>query len=707
MFRYEWYKIWHNRRILLLFLALFVLNILYFRYYAETTEIPAQAYRKLSAELRRFSDVEAMERLSGMKEEVSSVMFGGVSTGKNEYPKFCDNLFRERELYALKEAEYSDAFTYPVFVEKAANAASEYRVILEMLGGSKKKLADVEHKSSQYASLRTLTLHNTHTRGIAEAVSLPSLLLFELFLAIFLVSFMFAKEKEQGLLRLYASMKAGRGRLFLTRVAAVSLSCFVMNLVLFLSTVCMGIALYGMPGGSFLTQPLQALAGYKQAVLRVNIGGFLLLVYLWSCLVSLAIVMVTAAVCAVVSSAMKVYVALFGFVGIEGILFLNIDELSYLSIWKRVNIVSFANPGYTIARYRNEFLFGKPIGYPLMAFGLLALVASLFGLMGFVFSEKGLGVSPVRGRGIRLFRRRSYSGERPAAGTHTSLVVHECAKFFRFEKIGYVILIPACMVLLMTKPYERYYTSVEEMFYQSYLYRLIQTEPEQYAETVSAFEEELAEEYLVVSDQSSLSQKESALGKVKQYALYLEGKEGARAVDSRGYERLYNNAKQNIILGVVAILAAILCGAAMMAAEYRTGMAGQLAISPERGRIYLTKALILLATISIFFVMIYGRYLYQILKGYGTAGITFQANSMMDFQHYSGQITIAGGIALLLLKRFVGMLFCAGIATVVTSRAKSFLVSAIICIAIMPVPLLLCLTGSDALRYVLLNWFFL
>ena len=704
MFRHEWFKIWHNRKLLAFLFALLTLNCLFFWYHAEKKEIPAHAYKALSTDLRDMGDAEAADKLSEWKSELTDILFSGAAgTARGDYPKYCENLWQERELYTLKQGEYEDILGYPAYVKKAAGAAAEYRVILSMLGGSEKKLLDVEKTGKEYERLTGLTIHQTDTKGISSALSLPSILFLEMLSAVLLVSVLFTKEKEQGLLRLYSSMREGRGRMFLTRMGAAGLGIACCNLLFFLTTLLMGCILYGMPRGTFLSEPLQSLTGYKSAVLPISIGTFLLLAYVWSCAVSFTVALLTATVSSLVSSAMKVYVILFTFVGIEGILYLKIDDLSYLSGFKRINLVSFADPGYCIARYRNEFLFGKPVGYPVMALGILVVATTVFGFLGWFLSERGYGVIAKR-RNRRLFRKGI--SEEYSFGKHTGLVRHESVKFFRYEKIGYVLVLLLVLLLFMTKPYEKQYTSIEEMFYQSYLYRLMQAEPEQYGNTVTQFSEELDLERMTSSAGNSLHYKEEALGKIQTYVEYLETKEGARAVDSRGYEKLYKDRKQNVILGVCAVLAAILCGISAAAVEYRSGMADLIRISKERRKVLLSKGGILLGTVTVFFGMIYGRYLYQVLKGYGTAGIGERAYSLMDWAKYPAGVTVAGAIVFLYLKRYFGMLLVTAVAVLLTTRLKSFLLTAIVCLVVLAVPLLLCLTEVGAVEWLSLNWFF-
>ncbi len=196
MFRHEWYKIWHNRKLIGFLFALLALNALYFWYHAERKSVPAHAYKELSADLKGLSDTEASDRLAVMKTETSAFYFTeGEMAASPKDPKYCDNLFTERELYTLKIAEYDDVLGYPAFVKKAAGAATEYKVILKMLGGSEKKLKDVEKTSREYEALLNLTIRQTHTKGIAEALSLPSVIFFEILMAVLLVSMVVTKEK--------------------------------------------------------------------------------------------------------------------------------------------------------------------------------------------------------------------------------------------------------------------------------------------------------------------------------------------------------------------------------------------------------------------------------------------------------------------------------------------------------------------------------
>ena len=710
MFRHEWFKIRHNRKLLLFFLLLLSLNGVYFWYRAEQADIPAHAYKNLTAELKGKSPEEGLDYVSGKWHTVRTALFGDDSEEAEYYgpdlsvkPEYCDSLWEENSLYSRVYSECSDVVGYPDYLRKVIESESVYKRMTSLFGGDEEILADIEKTSRDYERLGGLTISFTGTKGIAEALSLPSVIFLEMLTAILLASILFAKEKEQGLMRLYSSMYHGRGRMFGARVAAVSLGVMVSNLLFFITTLLAGCALYGTPVKSFLSEPLQSLSGYRTSALPVSIGTFLLLSYLWTCLVTILVAILAAVLSILLSSAMKVYLILFSGIGIEGVLYLTIGMRDYRSVFRRINLVSFADSGYSLGEYHNETVFGTPYSYWVVALTVMLVICILLFVTGYALSERGTGLFVRKRTG---FRHKTNAMEERIPGSHGAVLLHEAVKYFRYEKVGAVLLLALLYVLIFTKPYHNYFGTNEQVFYQTYIARLSEVEPEGYEAKVVEFREELAAEERKVSDQRMLKPKQDALENTEAYVSYLLTKPGAKAVDSRGYELLYKDRKKNVMLGVCAILAAILCGTALLSVEYRSGMADLIRISPERGKSVRAKLLLLLVTVIAFFAMIYIRYVWQVIKGYGTDGIALQANSIRDWADVPAGLSIRANLCLLYLKRFAGMALAAIISMFLTKKLKSFLLTAVVALVILVVPLLLCLTEVGAVGWLMLNWFF-
>jgi len=685
-------------------LLLIVLNGVYFWYHAEKGDVPAHAYRKLTGELSGLNEAEAFSEIEEQKKAVRSILYGvpeDTSVFYNQ-AEYCDNLWQEYTLFTFISEEYSDVTAYREYLGKVIRSAEEYKRMTALFGEDKKILADIEKTSRDYQKIDGLTISYTRTRGISEALSLPSSVFLEMLLAVFLASVLFAKEKEQGLLRLYASMSAGRGRMFAVRIGVLSLAVAVSNALFFTSTILTGCFLYGFPTNGFLTMPLQSLAGYKTAAAQFSIGTFLLTAYVWTWMVSVLAILLASFFSMVLKSAMRVYIVLFSIIAVEGYLYLMIDARDYRSVFRRINLISFADSGYSLGQYHNEVLFGAAWTYAYVALALMMLIGTAVFCGGVFLINHGFGATPKKsGR-----RQKAGDNNEQAAGTHTSILVHEAVKFFRFEKIGLLLIVLLLNMLFFTKPYHNYFGSMEQVFYQTYLERLGKVEPEEYERCVEMFREEFATEKKQVSKPEQLRPKETALAWTEDYVAYLRTKDGARAVDSRGYELLYNDRIKNVILAAASILAAILCGTALYAVEYRSGMDILIRTSAERKRVAGYKILLLIGAITACFLMIYGRYIHQVISGYGTEGVGYQANSIRDWEKVSSGITIGLRLTGIYIKRFCGMLLAAYASVLIVRKIKNFLLSAVISVMAMIIPLVLCLIDSGIVSYLALNWFF-
>ena len=75
MFLHEWYKLWHNRKLLGFLIALLLVNALYFWYHSERDIAPAHAYRALTADLRGLGDAEAADAVAQMQQEASAYSY--------------------------------------------------------------------------------------------------------------------------------------------------------------------------------------------------------------------------------------------------------------------------------------------------------------------------------------------------------------------------------------------------------------------------------------------------------------------------------------------------------------------------------------------------------------------------------------------------------------------------------------------------------
>lgn len=705
MFRYEWYKIWRNPKLLAVFALFLIFHCCYFVYCEEKEEIPAHAYRNLSEELTNKSVDDAISYLEQEKQKVDSILFfdDTTDTENRKYPRFCGSLWSERALYDVMLAEYGDIQGYPAYLKKVIGAADEYHVMQVLLGGSAQEYKNVEKTSNDYRKLSGLEVRHTKTKGISTALNYPSLLLLESLFAILIATVLFTREKEQGLFLFYSTMQKGRGRLFLAKLTVIGLSICLYNFIMLLVTLLTGCFLFGFPDADFALQPLQALVGYKASSLPINILSFIVLVYMGSLLISGFVSLLTVFLSVFLPDSIRVYLALFLLMGAEGLLFYIIKDISYLHLVKRMNLVAFANVAELLGRYRNIILFGEPISYWVAALVILLVLAAVMGLYSFFRCEKGIFSqqrrSSIRKRGMHILSK----GER-----HLNIFRHELFKYYRVERVGIIILIMLVYVLAFTKPMHESFSNMVEMHYKAYYMRLEKVSPQEYQKQICVFEDEIAEARRKNVDESAIAEKEEALQMISDYVSYLETKDGSHAVYQKEYELLYNVRARNIAMGVLTLLLTILCSASMGYIEYRTGMGQMIRISyAGRYKVVLLKVFILCMTLVAVFGMVYVRYVYQVLAGYGTDGIISQANSMMNWSSVMPTWSIRDYLVWIYARRFIGMLIAAFVTWAMMRKLKSYILTVFASVFIMVLPLLLCLSKANVIDYLALNYFFL
>ena len=651
-----------------------------------------------------MTDEDAFSFLQDEYSQIQSVIYFSDNPGAAEVtPKYTGNLWTEMSLYSAVIQEYKDVLSYEEYVNSVISAPQKYRVMQSLFGVDGRELHNVEKTAEDYEPLADLSLTHTRTRGISRALALPSIVFLEILLAVLLMSVLFVREKEQDILSLYATMPNGRCRLMWAKIAAVTLGIVIINFLLLETTVLTGCLLYGAPTSSDWTQPLQAMVGYKAAYLPVSIITFLLLVYVGSVLVSVFFAVLTVFLGLLFRSSRMVYIALFLLVGFEGILYLKIDDLSYLANWKRINLVAFSDVAGRLGRYHNLYVFYKPVNDWIVALVLLLTVGLILLTAVAVPVSKGAGLYR-RGRGRRLPLLGRFT---KSAGCHGSIFLHECYKYLRLERIGIVFLLLLVWALFFTKPYRQAFT-VEDMHYRGYLQKLQAISPEDYGKAAAEFREEFEQSRQKSGNSGMLNDREQALANIESYVAYLQPLEGASAVDEKAIQLFYNNRRQNILMGAASLLLVILCATSLYYVEYRTGMNEMIRITAVgRRRVPLWKMLLLLASILLVFVFIYGRYCYRIQQGCNTTGLAERAYSMRNLSDWSEAWSIRGYIILVYLKRFTGLLLGAFVSVLMIRKVKSFIFAVVGSVLVMVLPLLLCFFEAGILDKFLLNWFFL
>ena len=717
IFQMECRKLFQKRKLFAALIVIVIFNGCFFTYRSEHTSssVSAKAYKEITGELMDCSTAESVEVLSEKVSALRSALYDSDSAPLSSYVRFGKNILEEIRIYEAIVTEVDEINEYQRYLSEIRNKACQIKALKDFFGSNEIEIQNAEKTEKDYAALSGINPEWTRSRGIREALVLPSVVFLQILFGIFFAATLFSREKEQDVLKLYVSMDCGRGKMFLARMGAVAAAIAISNILFFCSTLIIGCFLYGMPKSGFLGMPMQALYGYKSSALPISIGTFLFLVYLWSCLVSLLFAALTAMLTFLLPSVTVVYGVLAVLVGAEGILYLKISANSYLSEFKRFNLIAFSDGAHCIGTYRNEFAFRMLPAYRNVALVAVVVLTLLCMGVSVFLAERGIGYS-ISGRAFLRRKKRIETAEvlgsmQPKGRTSrpsVKLFCHEAFKFLVADRVAFFLFLVAGLLVIFSKPYVRGYMSTEERFYVVYLMRLQETDPSEYKSLSEECERDLTEEAEKYGTSESFYSKAKAFERIHEYVIYLETKPGAVATDSKGYELLYKERRQNVFLGTGALLLVIMCSILMYFREFRSGMNDLIRVSYSGwDRVNRCKLTLLFLTVLFLFACIYGRHIYLVLKGFGTPNIECQANSLMDWAKTSAFVSIGGKLILIYLKRFLGMLIASGIAILLVCRVRSFILSSVICLMVLVVPLLLCLTDVGAVERIALNWFFI
>ena len=148
----------------------------------------------------------------------------------------------------------------------------------------------------------------------------------------------------------------------------------------------------------------------------------------------------------------------------------------------------------------------------------------------------------------------------------------------------------------------------------------------------------------------------------------------------------------------------ILTVAGIYSREYETGMM-RLLRTTSRGREELrsTKVLIGVGIVTVIYGIIYGSEFYRILSAFGTNGWSCSVASMSHMPMYLSGLAVGDYLALISVMRYLGFFLVMAAVYLISSRAKSFIMTVVYSISIFALPLVLYLSGVKVFKYVLLD----
>ena len=262
--------------------------------------------------------------------------------------------------------------SYPAFLQNISDNASDLDAISILQGQNSFSMRNIEKTAQDYAALSGEVSFGENRGVVVFSNYITSD--FILIVAIIYVVTLFTEEKRKGLHYLICSTKNGRFQLALWRVVIVSAVSVIVSLTLTLTSVATASVVYGDMG---LLRSIQSVPEFMKCSLPITIFDYILfsafLKALAAAIIGLIFWLFSAlfeSVAAAVGSAL--------ILGTQYLLYALIIPTDALNGFKYCNVFALLNNDVLYKNYCNLNVFGRPVGF--------ALMATVFGIAMFVLA---------------------------------------------------------------------------------------------------------------------------------------------------------------------------------------------------------------------------------------------------------------------------------------------------------------------------------
>lgn len=699
LIKYEFNKLIHKK--VIFFLLFFLLGLNIFLFLQDQKEVVFHNTTEYRSLLTKYSGMEPKQALSELKEIqndysiLSRILYNrsiGVTEAvtQNDIQILLDDYpvpitykaFTQRYSYLIKkEAEFQTAYAAINELIEQLNTISSYP---QFIGSMEKKAQSMESVSIfakkdtfayrniqktvlDFNDLKQLSLELGQEEGIIAvsrfAFTDYFLLLFILILSVFL----FAEERETGLLTILKSTTNGRLKLAGSKL-----------LVLLLSTLFLFVIFYG--GNLFSAKDrfgfgdtgrfIQSMASFRDAEMPLTVSHYLIVLFLLKLFALLLFAVITTLLFTLFSNTKLAFLINGGILACSYLAYSFIYPTSYLNPLKYLNIFSFLDSYQMIAYYNNLNLFGYPVSRlssSISLIGGLIILCILTYL--WIFSKSGsknCSLNPA------LFKRKS--------GNHLSngsvhLWNHELFKIL-FSNKGLLLLLLAFLLGLQYLDRSELFYTDEQYYYEYYARQLsgnldgsknsfLENEQQRF-DHLSVDINSLLEQYnnheISKEDYRNKSLELSEFAKfypgfqtVKQQYELLSGLQEQKDISLHFISTIpssyiFEDSNRDLLLGLLYSVFLILCLCNLFCSEYKNGMINLIRSTKNgRGKLFFKKSFIAYAIAALLMLFIYIPTYITLAGRYHFTDWTAPIQSIQKFSDFPFKISIIQFIVLIMM----------------------------------------------------------
>ncbi len=618
-----------------------------------------------------------------------------------DYLKYTKDATSELALTKTVLRELESVVGYPSYIEKVRKGPSELSQISLFKDDNPFSNRNIAKTSKDYQRMKDLSVRFDVSKGITMATDSNITDLMALLAIFFLCATLIMREKELGQIQLFRTMYHGRGRFALSKFFAASIGCILITVLLFVTNYIIAATSYGL---GELSRPLQSVTEFRQSTLLISVGEYLVYYILLKMVVYLMLMSILFFICVKARNIVQNYVVCILIVGISGICYFTISDVSYLALLRQINLFRFVDISFLLGQYLNINLFLHPVNYHFL---FVIMVPTTFVIM-FVLSiisftkltihanRYGKIVSWLICQKDRI-RMRGYA--------HTSIWRHECYKVFWRGKSIFVLVLGLYLFFQIHDPSAYTYRSMEGIFYRGYMLQLEGPVTQEKKDFIEEERQKYQTGDSETEDNSVNEARNYALDRVEKRIQYLESVKKGGLVYEEGYELITGGRDSIDVYQAMTILLLLFVPFTYLWAVEYEEYAIRIVGTTLHGKrtLFLTKSVISLVILLVVTGIVYGVDYYYVLDTYGTPGIHQAAASLPHLSGVPEFISIRTYIILVGVIRMIGYLVLSFTCFAITVRMKSYIYSLCGNVIAILAPIILILLNLSVFSYVLLT----
>ena len=555
---------------------------------------------------------------------------------------------------------------------------------------------NIQKTPSAYENLPAEPLPLAASFGLENTFTSPITDFMGIFLVFLAVCGIILKDREHGITFLLSSMPKGRSSLILSKLFAVSLFASFVAVMLFAENLVIGGALYGI---GELQRPIQSVFGFYQCNLAVSVGEFLLLFFILKIASYLLFAMIFSLICTVSRNNLMIYGISGAVCTIAFLCYRLIPQNSVFQLFHDWNPIKFTQTAEILGTYQNVNLFGYPVSLKISMI-IIIVITIVSVILCCIFAVEKLNHVQYQSVRLKVFHKKKIKAH--------GRFFYVCYRSLILNKGVILVLTALFAAAVFSASFSRQYSN-DDIYYENFTTELsgeITTETlnfftekeKQYNEIEKEIEKIQSSENINTYQLNLLSDELNdrvAFERLKLRVKSIQENEcNGKIFYDTGYERLFQYAGGNekMFFILFMMIFSVLILSPIGAADKKTDMV-KVIFSTKSGKTGYYRDLFLYGILCGIFsaTLFFFPYIFNILKKYGTQGLSAPIQSIQQFSNLDISISVCGFILFFLFIHIIGSIICsvsiAGISSLCKSRTSAYIINT--ALFVLPVILIL------------------